>query len=100
MKSMTNVMSKMMELGMGLEEVIAASTWQPAQIIQRPELGNLDVGAPADVAVLDLQEGTFGFVDVDGDRREGTQKLVAALTIRAGDVVWDLNGIAASPWDE
>ncbi len=100
MKNMTNVMSKMLELGMGLEEVIRASTWQPAQIIQRPELGHLDVGAPADVAVLDLREGTFGFVDVDGARREGTQKLVAELTLRAGNVVWDLNGMAASPRSE
>ncbi|MFB6248482.1 MAG: amidohydrolase/deacetylase family metallohydrolase [Salinibacter sp.] len=100
MKNMTNVMSKMMELGMGLEEVIRASTWQPAQIIQRPELGNLDVGAPADVAVLDLRKGSFGFVDVDGDRREGSQKLVAELTVRAGDIVWDLNGLAASEWSE
>jgi dihydroorotase len=100
MKNMTNVMSKMLELGMGLEEVIRASTWQPAQIIQRPELGNLDVGAPADVAVLDRREGRFGFVDVDGERREGSQKLVAELTVRAGDVVWDLNGLAASQWGE
>lgn len=100
MKNMTNVMSKMLELGMGLEEVIRASTWQPAQIIQRPELGNLDVGAPADVAVLDLRKGTFGFVDVDGDRREGTQKLVTELTVRAGNVVWDLNGLSASEWSE
>ena len=100
MKNMTNVMSKMLELGMGLQEVIRASTWQPAQIIQRPELGNLDVGAPADVAVLDLREGSFGFVDVDGERREGSQKLVAELTVRAGDVVWDLNGLSASEWGE
>ncbi|MEF8816723.1 MAG: amidohydrolase/deacetylase family metallohydrolase [Salinibacter sp.] len=100
MKNMTNVMSKMLALGMGLEEVIRASTWQPAQIIQRPELGNLDVGAPADVAVLDLRKGSFGFVDVDGDRREGAQKLVTELTVRAGDVVWDLNGLAASEWNE
>jgi dihydroorotase len=94
MKNMTNVMS------MGLEEVIRASTWQPAQIIQRPELGNLDVGAPADVAVLDLRKESFGFVDVDGDRREGSRKLVAELTVRAGDIVWDLNGLAASEWSE
>ena len=100
MKNMTNVMSKMLELGMGLEEVIRASTWRPAQIIQRPELGNLDVGAPADVAVLDLREGNFGFVDVDGDRREGSQKLVAELTVRAGDIVWDLNGTTAPGWSE
>lgn len=100
MKNMTNVMSKMMELGMSLKEVIRASTWKPAQIIQRPELGNLDEGAPADVAVLDLREGNFGFVDVAGDRREGSQRLVAELTVRAGEVVWDLNGISASAWDE
>ena len=100
MKNMTNVMSKMLELGMGLEEVIRASTWRPAQIIQRPELGNLDVGAPADVAVLDLREGNFGFVDVDGDRREGSQKLVAELTVRAGGIVWDLNGMTAPGWSE
>lgn len=100
MKNMTNVMSKFLELGMGLKEVVQASTWEPAQIIQRPDLGNLDVGAPADVAVLDLREGSFGFVDVDGERRTGSRKLVTELTVRAGEVVWDLNGIAASEWSE
>ncbi len=99
MKNMTNVMSKMMELGMGLDEVVRASTWEPAQVIQRPELGNLEVGAPADVAVLDLRKGDFGFMDVDGDVRRGSQKLVTELTVRAGDVVWDLNGLAASEWE-
>lgn len=100
MKNMTNVMSKFLELGMGLEEVIRASTWEPAQIIQRPELGNLDEGAPADVAVLDLRDGNYGFVDVDGTRREGSEKVVTELTLRAGEIVWDLNGIAAMEWSE
>lgn len=100
MKSMTNVMSKFLELGMGLEEVIRASTWEPAQVIQRPELGNLSEGAPADVTVLDLRKGEFGFMDAHGQKRTGSRKLVTELTLRAGDVVWDLNGIAASEWEE
>lgn len=99
MKNLTNVMSKFLELGMSLEEVIEASTWEPAQIIQRPELGNLDQGAPADVAVFNLREGDFGFVDVYGNRRSGSQKLETELTIRAGEVVWDLNGTAAPEWE-
>jgi dihydroorotase len=60
-------------------------------------LGHLAVGAGADVAVLSVREGHFGFVDVDGERDEGTRKLECELTIRAGKVVWDLNGIAAAP---
>lgn len=99
MKNMANIMSKFLELGMDLEGVVEASTWEPAQVIQRPELGNLDEGAVADVAVFSLKEGEFGFMDVDGDRRTGSQKLVPELTIRAGDVVWDLNGIASSEWE-
>lgn len=100
MKNMTNVMSKFLALGMPLDEVVAASTWHPAQYIQRTDLGHLSEGAVADVAVLNLREGDFGFVDVDGQKMEGTQKLEAELTVRAGRIVWDLNGMAAAPWDE
>ena len=70
----------------------------PAQL--REELGNLSVGAPADVAVLRVEQGNFGFVDVSGARLRGTQKLVAELTVRAGKVVWDLNGITREDWDK
>lgn len=100
MKNMTNVMSKFLALGMDLEEVVQASTWTPAQVIQRPDLGTLEEGAVADVAVFNLRDGDFGFVDVDGDRVSGSQKLEAELTVRAGEVVWDLNGMSASEWAE
>lgn len=101
MKNMLNVMSKFLNMGLSLQEVITASTWTPAQVIQRKELGNLDEGAVADVTVLKLREGTFGFVDADpGAKMMGTQKLQAELTLRAGEVVWDLNGITAPMWDE
>ena len=96
MKTQANVMSKFINLGMPLQNVIEASTWAPAQVISREELGNLDVGAEADVAVFRLEEGEFGFVDTSGFRMNGSQKLEAELTIRAGQVVWDRNGISSS----
>ena len=94
MKDLSNVMSKMINLGMPLKEVIRATTSTPAQVIQRPELGNLAVGAEADVAVFRLREGDFGFIDTRGFRLPGRQKLETELTVRAGNVVWDLNGIS------
>ncbi|WP_407562968.1 amidohydrolase/deacetylase family metallohydrolase [Streptomyces sp. 184] len=98
MKDLSNVMSKFLTLGMPLEDVIEASTWIPAQTIQKPELGNLSVGAPADIAVFALERGKFGFVDSFGWRIDGKKKLVAETTVRAGEVVWDLNGKAAEKW--
>ncbi|MBM3768877.1 MAG: amidohydrolase/deacetylase family metallohydrolase, partial [Acidobacteria bacterium] len=52
MKDMPNVMSKFLNMGMTMQQVIAASTWQPAQQIKRTDLGHLSVGAVADIAVL------------------------------------------------
>jgi dihydroorotase len=100
MKDMLNVMSKFLNIGMPLDEVILRSTWTPAHEIQREDLGNLSVGAPADVAVLRVQEGSFGFVDTYGARIKGTRKLECELTIRAGKVVYDLNGITRDDWDK
>lgn len=100
MKTLANVMSKFLNLGMGIEDVILRTTWNPAQTIQRPDLGHLDVGAVADVAVFNLRSGDFGFIDTGGGRMPGTQKLEAELTIRAGKVVWDLNGRSRPLWEE
>ena len=100
MKSQSNVMSKFLNLGMPLEEVIRAATWAAAQAIQRPDLGHLDAGAVADITVLRVREGAFGFVDAGGNRMAGTQKLETELVIREGAVVWDLNGISMPVWDQ
>ncbi len=100
MKDMLNVMSKFLIMGMSLDEVVLRSTWHPAREIHREELGNLSVGAPADVAVLRLVKGEFGFVDTFGARKKGAQKLVGELTLRDGKVVWDLNGISREDWDK
>lgn len=100
MKNMANVLSKYLNIGMSLQEVIRASTWRPAQVIHRKELGHLSEGAVADIAVFKLLEGTFGFVDARDQKIEGTQKLQAELTIRDGKIVWDLNGLSVPVWDE
>ena len=81
-------------MGMDLKSVITASTWNPAQEIKRPELGNLSVGSEADVAVLGIREGKFGLFDYTGYKLPATKRLECELTVRAGRIVYDFNGIA------
>lgn len=95
MKSMLNVMSKFLNLGMSLQDIIYRATWNSANSIKRDDLGQLSEGAVADIAVLSLKKGSFGFLDTAGNRLAGDKNLEAELTIRGGKVVWDLNGIAA-----
>jgi len=99
MKDMLNVMSKFLVMGMTVDDVIARSTWNPAREIQREELGNLSVGSPADIAVLRLEKGEFGFTDMYGARMRGTQKLTCEVTLRDGKVVYDLNAITRPDWN-
>jgi dihydroorotase len=98
MKDMLNVMSKFLIMGQTIDQVIAESTWHPARELKMEDLGNLSEGAPADIAVLRLQRGNFGYVDTNGARMNGTQKLECELTVRNGLVVYDLNGISRDDW--
>ncbi len=100
MKDMSNVLSKFLNLGMSLQEVIVRATINPASVINRPELGNLSVGSDADIAVFNIRKGDFGFMDIRKTKIKGTRKLETELTIRAGKIVWDLNGISAPFWEE
>lgn len=99
MKDMLNVVSNMLALGMPFQEAIEASTWAPAQVIQRDDLGHLSEGAEADIAVFSLRNGDFGFLDSSGNVISAEEKLETELTIREGRVVYDLNGIAAPQWE-
>lgn len=98
MKDMLNVMDKFLAMGMSVDDVILRSTWNPAREIRREELGHLSPGAVADVAVLKLEKGSFGFVDMNGARLRGTQRLTCELTLRDGKVVYDLNGLTRPDW--
>jgi dihydroorotase len=100
MKDMLNVMDKFLALGLSLPDVILRSTWNPAREIRHEELGHLSVGAPADICVLRLEQGNFGFVDCYGARLAGSRRLVCELTLRDGKVVYDLNGITRTDWDK
>lgn len=98
MKDMLNVMDKFIAMGMPVDDVIARSTWHPAREIQRTDLGNLSAGSPADIAVLRLEHGEFGFTDMYGARLRGNQKLICEVTLRDGKVVFDLNGVTRPDW--
>jgi dihydroorotase len=94
MKDMLTCMTKFLAMGMSLHDVIQASTSNPAKEIKREDLGNLSVGGYADLAILSIREGKFGLYDYTGYKMETDKKLECELTIRAGKIVYDLNGIA------
>jgi dihydroorotase len=100
MKDIVNVMSKFLNMGMSVQGVVERTTWNAAKVIKREDLGHLSVGAVADVAILNLRKGDFGFIDVTKKKMKGDQKLECELTLREGKVVYDLNGRAADAWDK
>lgn len=91
MKDMQNIMGLLMAMGMPFNDVVKASTWNPAQQIKRPDLGNLSVGSVADIAIFAVREGKFGFWARDG-YIDGTKRLENEITLRAGEMVYNLNG--------
>lgn len=97
--AMPIAMSKLINMGMPLPECVDRATRVPATVIGRPELGTLSVGAEADIAVLEMEHGDFGFLDSARTRMTGEQRLLCHMTIRSGQVAWDLNGISRPAWD-
>ncbi len=100
MKDILNTMSKFLNMGMSLADVVKSNTVRAAEVIKRPDLGHLGVGAEADIAILNVRRGKFGFIDVSGGKLMGDQKLECELTVKGGRVVWDLNGISRPLWTE
>jgi dihydroorotase len=100
MKDIVNVMSKFLNLGMPLDEVILKSTWNPAREIRREKFGHLTVGATADIAVFRLERGEFGFVDSDRMLMKGSQRLSCEMTLMGGNVMHDLNGRSSDSWEK
>src|SRR6195952_557857 len=85
MPYLPNVMSKFMLLGYSLEQVVAMATTAPAKIIKRaPKIGPLQVGAPADVAIMELVEGPISFVDTRNNKRDGKAVLKPVQTVING----------------
>jgi dihydroorotase len=97
---MLTTMSKFLSMGLSLEDTIYRSTVTPAVEIGHPELGTLTVGAEADIAVLLLAEGEFGYADCGKAKFIGAKKLTCKLTIRAGTVVYDAEGLTMPRWED
>jgi dihydroorotase len=95
MKDMLNIMSKFLAMGMSVTDIIARATWLPAKSIKQYNLGHLTEGAVADLAILSIENGNFGFIDAAGIKIQGNRKFQAEMTIRDGKVLWDLNGLSA-----
>lgn len=91
--SMLDTMSKCLAMGMSLQEVIYRSTVTPARAIHRPQLGSLTPGSEADVAILGVLEGNFYYRDCGWACIEAQHRLECAITLRAGEVVWDRHGM-------
>lgn len=88
--NMADCISKLMCLGMPLQDAITRATVNPAKTIRRfPELGTLSVGRTADVAVFRLEDGAFAFIDSQKKKLTGTQQLTCVLTVREGKVVFE-----------
>src|SRR4029453_12625234 len=98
MKDMLNVMSKFLALGLSLDEVIERSTWNSARAINQEHLGHLSAGAGADITVLRVEKGDFGFLDIYNARLSGKERLACEMTLREGKVVYDQNGLGRPDW--
>jgi predicted amidohydrolase len=92
--NMATTMSIFLTHGMALEQIIERVTSNPARAINRPQLGNLSEGSIADIAVLEIQSGKFGFLESARTRLDATRRFRCLLTVRNGAIVWDSEGLS------
>ena len=98
--TLTNVMSKFLAMGLTLEQVIERSTVNPAKAIRRPDLGSIEEGGIADIAVLEMRKGPVAFLDSGHGKLTADRELRCVLTIRNGQVVWDTEGLSLTDWQD
>jgi len=96
---MPNCISKMMSLGMSLNDAVLRSTVNPAKAIAMfPDIGTLGEGRVADVAVFALRDGIFAYKDAWNNKQIGANKIEPVLTLRAGELVFDRDARAFPEW--
>jgi dihydroorotase len=97
---MMTTLSKFLNMGVTIEDLVERVTMRAARAIKRPELATLREGGLADIAVIEMQSGRFGFLDDGESRLQGDRRLRAVLTIRSGQVVWDSEGLSRTDWSK
>lgn len=93
--TLINVMSKFLNMGLTVDQVIERVTVNAARAIRRPGLGNLMEDSIADIALIKLEQGKFAFLDSGHGKLTGDKRLRAAMTIREGKIVWDSDGLSS-----
>lgn len=96
--TMTGVLSRFLALGMTLDQVVERTTVNPARAIGRGDIGSIEQGGVADIAVFELRRGRFAFVDGAPSKLTADKELRCVLTIRQGKVVWDTEGLSLTDW--
>src|SRR5262249_31648930 len=92
--NLSTSMSIYLNLGLSEEEVIQRVTSNAARAINRPQLGNLNVGATADIACVQIRRGKLGFRDSGLERLDAVRRCDCKLTVRNGAIVWDSDGLS------
>jgi dihydroorotase len=99
--NLANVMSKFLCLGVPLEDIIRSTTVNPAQMIHRPDLGNLRVGSTADIAVLEILKGKFAYLGSGGGKIVGDRKFQCVMTMFGGKILYDHPyGLSVPLWQD
>ncbi len=98
MYDLPTTLSKFLNLGLSLRDVIARATVRAATAMRRPELGTLSVGSTADIALFRLEKGDFTLYDVQMQARQGSKLLVNTATYRAGELLRHLPERPPAPW--
>jgi dihydroorotase len=98
MFDLPTTLSKFLNLGLSLPEVIERATSRPAAAMRCPELGSLKPGSPADVALFRLEEGDYVFRDVHMNPRRGSKRLINTLTMIDGEVLPHIPESPLHPW--
>ena len=93
-------LSKFLNMGVPVEELVDRVTARPARALKRPELGTLREGGLADLAVIEIQQGQFGFLDAGLARLRGNRNMRAVMTMREGLIVWDSEGLSRTDWSQ
>ena len=88
MHTLPRILSKFIDFGMSLEDVIKTATISPAKLIKRPELGSMSYGTPADICIFRLKNKNVPYTDINGHSFTGSNVIVPMMTFKSGKCMY------------